>query len=156
MEDSDLQVAWSLPRDALVDALTKEPKWCPFPWPQFAPTSRADLEYLALKKLKAFWDFGAGFDAQSLEEMRADIRYMFPDWQPTVDRGVSPPGGYMKLAVDGRIFSDGSCDGGYTKPSHGQLPPLSEAIWDQLDLYVKNLVRLDIAERISTIESSRG
>jgi hypothetical protein len=109
-----------------------------------------DVTALVLAKLKALFDFGAVLPDGDAGAIRDAIHRRWPAIRQAREERASIP--YERMDVDAVVRQDGTADWGFTHGGRGlSLPGLAERLDDgrpELDLYVLNVVRADLAARL--------
>jgi hypothetical protein len=150
VERAEFNIATDLDREVVEAALLQKPEWCPIPWPRISEPTDRDLRRLALLKLSIFFDFAAKLPAGTGQEIRQALWQRFP----AVRTALAEAGGvrFKRFPVHATIWSDGESNGGYHHPSEGEHPPIGTVTEETLDLFIQNLVRADIRDRLAAQE----
>lgn len=144
VETSSLDFNTTLSRTQVVTALRVPPKWSLSPWLTEPISTDADFIRYALIKLKIFLDFAAVLPDGSAQVIRDAVSRHFAS-------AKSPhPLPVKHFKVYARIREDGLTEGGYSIPERGALPfDITDS--RQLDIFIQNLMRADIQQRIEAL-----
>ncbi len=148
----DLQVVYSqfgFAADATADATTRAvqaaPAWALHAWPPpLVGDTQVDNRRLALTKLKALFDFAAQLPDGSADQIKGAVAGRWATAAQARAAGLNVQ--YARLEVDATVHADGTATWGYNMPAGGRLPEV-----DDLDLFVQNLVRADIQQRLENL-----
>lgn len=105
-----------------------------------------------LSQLKALFDAGAELPNGTGEEIRASVDARYPAIAQERRAGSASANEepYMRFAVDATVWADNTATWGFEIPESGEFPPGLESDEDRaLDLYIQNLVRADLADRLA-------
>lgn len=166
VERSDLIISADVDRNEVVAALQPRPAWCPFPWPEIAEPTEQDLHYLATLKFRAYLSFGAKLPDGTGQEIRGAVWQRFPSLRAALDekvggaslasvglpRGAGPTARFKRFPFEATIWSGGEVSATYEHPSDGEQPPIGDIVWETLNLFIQNLVRADIEDRLAEQE----
>ncbi len=147
LEESSLRLNDGLPHGRLRGALATPPEWTLDPW----DASEADLERLALDKLKALLDFDAGLGANSSAEIRQALDERFPEIA-AARRLKGSATVFKRFEVTALVLADdGAANWELVTPSAGDFAPGLGPSLDSgapLKVFVQNLIRADLLTRL--------
>ena len=151
VETSSLRFNSGLETDELAAAIAIPPDWSLSQWPPQAPDNPDnDLVLKALTKLKALFDFASGLPDGDSEEIRQAVAARFLG---SIDQSAATIA-QKRFTVEAVIWEDGTATWGYDIPSAGSVPTSVNTATD-LDVFVQNLVRSDLQQRIEAISKSQ-
>lgn len=151
VERSEFDVSTDLDREVVEAALLQRPEWCPIPWPRVGVPTEHDLRRLALLKLGLFFDFAAELPGSTGQEIRESLQHRFPGLRAAM-AGESGGVRFKRFHVEASVWSDGTASGGYQQPEDGAHPPIGTPTGAAIDLFIKNVTRADIRDRLGAEE----
>lgn len=147
---AELTITNELDWATVARVVAEPPEWQPFPWPQVTPQTDDELRRLALLKLLGVFEFNAGGEGATGEEIRAAVLARHPALQGLRDGGADGPR-VAQIPIQATIYEDGYFDGGYTTAGGVDRLPFSERTEAAIDHFVKNMVRADLRDKIGDL-----
>lgn len=142
--DLSLRPAAETARAVLLLAPPYVPKWPPRPATSLALGDDASADLLALTRLKALFDFGSQLPDEDVGDV---LRNVEARWPAVPER----------ISVDAVVRANGDAEWGYERAPGTDVGraddefanTMSVSGRSELDLYVQNLVRADLEERLT-------
>lgn len=170
LERSSLNFNREMPRDVAINAILSPPQWTLRPW-SAPPPNRSDpgisdheLERWAVQKFKALFDFAAALPDGTADELETHLVARFPLIGAARDDSAAEISRYKRISVHSEILQNGDAQWGFDLPEAGELPPgipglhvpepgssldtSNEHQPTALDVFVQNIVRIDLERRL--------
>jgi hypothetical protein len=151
LEESSLELVNPIDRSGLAVNLSKRPEFHLDPWPDQPSSGDEDITRYALFKLKALFDFGPpSLPIGTADEMRSAVHEQFP----AAERARTDKTRYKIYNISAFILENGQTGWRIDVPGVGEeLPGLPFALdGSDLELFIQNLVRVDLKVRLEALD----
>lgn len=161
LEHSNLEYVEGISREELSTVIRAAPSYQPDGWPPLTKaTDDAELEEIALRKIKRVFDIGLDRQERnkSAEQIGLSIRDRWPQVTNRIDHGPIDPSEFKAYKIVASIWDNGEASWEYSF-GPGPFPPsvttaVTEGDGSQLDKFLQDIVRMDLQARIEKLRAA--
>lgn len=130
-------------------ALVAAPEWSPFTWPASVGSLDAQAaSKLAALKFIALFTFASELGGETSEEITAALNVKFPHLSDAQLMNEKQGVRFLLIETTATVWNDGQADWAYVVPAAGTPPPLGSQRVEDFDLFIKNIIRADLARMV--------